>query len=113
VAEILLQLSVPSVDFKKVETGLMILQSIYQAGPSSNGNILRAGHEIADDENFADALLGSLHKASQRVKENWESSQALSTFISLATRLLSLTSAEQIKDRYLVYLANVRVVAFG
>ncbi len=110
---VLLQLSVPSVDFKNVETGLVILQSIYQAGPSSNGNVLRAGHEIVDDENFANALLISLHEASQRVKENWESSQALSTFISLATRLLSLTSAEQIKDGCLVYLAGVRLVAFG
>jgi Protein of unknown function (DUF3638)/Protein of unknown function (DUF3645) len=110
---ILLQLSAPSVDFKKVETGLVILQSIYQAGPSNNGNVLRAGHEIVDDENFALALLESLHEASQRVKENWESSQALSTFISLAARLLSLTSAGQIKDKCLVYLASVRVVAFG
>jgi hypothetical protein len=110
---ILLQLSVPSVDFKKVETSFVILQSIYQAGPSRNGNVLRAGHEIVDDENYAYALLGSLHEASERVKENWESSQAFSTYISLATRLLSLTSAEQIKDKCLEYLASVRVVAFG
>lgn len=91
----------------------MILQSIYQAGPSNNGNVLRAGHEIVDDENFVLALLESLHEALQRVKENWESSQALSTFISLAARLLSLTSAGQIKDKSLVYLASLRVVAFG
>jgi hypothetical protein len=36
----------------KVETGLVILQSIYQAGPPSNGSVLRAGHGIVDDENF-------------------------------------------------------------
>jgi Protein of unknown function (DUF3638)/Protein of unknown function (DUF3645) len=109
---ILLQLSLPSVDFKKTETGLVILHSIYQAGPSSNSNVLRASHEIVDNENFAHALLGSLHEALQRVKENWESSKALSTFISLATRLLSLTSKEQTKDKCLIYLASVRVVAF-
>ena len=110
---ILLQLSAPSVDFKRVETGLVILQSIYQAGPSTNGNVLRAGHEIVDDENFAHALLASLHEALQRVKENWDSSQALSIFISLAARLLSLTSAGQIRDRCLVFLTSARAVAFG
>jgi hypothetical protein len=91
----------------------VVLQSIYQAGPSSNWDVLRAGHKVVADENFAHALLGSLHEASQRIKENWESSQALSTFISLATRLLSLTTTEKIKNRCLVYLAGVRAVAFG
>ena len=110
---ILLQLAVPSVDFKKVETSLVILQSIYQAGPPGNGSVLRAGHEIVDDENFACSLLETLNEALQRVKENWESSQALSTFISLAARLLSLTSTGQVKDKCLAYLASVRVVVFG
>jgi hypothetical protein len=110
---ILLQLSVPFVDLKKIETGLVILQSIYQAGPPGKDSVLRAGHDIVDDRNFAHALLETLHEALQRVKENWESSQALSTFISLATRLLSLTSTEQTKDKCLAYLASVRVVAFG
>ncbi|KKZ67076.1 hypothetical protein EMCG_07247 [[Emmonsia] crescens] len=108
---ILLQLSAPSVDFKKVETGLVILQSIYQTGPSSNENVRRAGHQILEDENFAHSLLANLQKASQRVKENWESSQALSTFISLATRLLSLTSVGQIREGCLAYLASARAVA--
>jgi hypothetical protein len=61
---------VPSVNFKKVETGLIILQSIYQAGPSINNNVLRVSHEIVDEENFIYTLLGSLHEALQRVKEN-------------------------------------------
>ncbi|TVY56340.1 hypothetical protein LCER1_G002622 [Lachnellula cervina] len=110
----ILQISVTSsVDFKKLETGLTILQSIYQTGPPSSGSVLRAGHEILDDDNLAHAILKALREALQRVKENWESSQALSTFISLAARLLSLTSSNQIKEGCLHYLASVRVVAFG
>ena len=109
---ILLQLTVPSVDFKKVETGLVILQSICQAGLPSGNNVLRSSHEVVGDETFAAVLLDSLHDALQRVKENWESSQALSTFICLATRLLSLASTEQIRTRCMVYLASVRVVTF-
>jgi hypothetical protein len=109
---ILLQLSVPTVDFKTDETGLVVLQAIYQTGPSKDGNVLRIGHEILNDESFAHALLAALYEALSRTKENWESSNALSIFISLASRLLSLTSSEHIKDRSLAYLADVRHVSF-
>ncbi|TVY36417.1 hypothetical protein LSUB1_G007938, partial [Lachnellula subtilissima] len=109
----ILQLSVTSsVDFRKVEASLTILQCIYQTGPPSSGGVLRAGHAILDDDNLAHAILKALGEALQRVKENWESSQALSTYISLAARLLSLTSSDQTKEGCLLYLANVRVVAF-
>ncbi|PGH08675.1 hypothetical protein AJ79_05957 [Helicocarpus griseus UAMH5409] len=109
---ILLQLSAPSVDFKKVETGLVILQTIYQAGPSNNdNNFLRVGHEVLSDENFAKALLASLHEALGRFKENWESSQALSTFICLARRLLTLTSTDQMIEACLNYLSCARAIA--
>jgi hypothetical protein len=83
---ILLQLSVPVVDFKTIETNLVILQSIYQTGPPDKSNFLRVGHDIVDDEMFAHSLLGALHEALNRVKENWESCNALSIFISLASR---------------------------
>ncbi|KAF2835464.1 hypothetical protein M501DRAFT_432682 [Patellaria atrata CBS 101060] len=109
---ILLQLCAPSVDFKKVETTFVVLQSIYQAGPSSDEGILRSGHKIVDEESFAHAFLESLHIASQRVKENWESSQALSTFISLAARLLSLNTTDVIKNLCLGYLDEIRAIAF-
>ncbi|RMZ91442.1 hypothetical protein DV736_g1343, partial [Chaetothyriales sp. CBS 134916] len=110
---ILVQLSAPSVDFRKVETTLVILQSIYQAGPSLDGNILRAGHEVLSDHNFAIVLLKSLDESLQRVRENWESSQAVSTFISVSSRLLSLTAAEDIKTQCLDYLRETRAVTFG
>ncbi|KLJ08813.1 hypothetical protein EMPG_15752 [Blastomyces silverae] len=110
---ILLQLSAPSIDFKKIETGLVILQSIYQAGPSNHSNVLRVGHEIADDDTFANALLASLFDALRRVRENWEASQALSTFMSLARRLLTLTSTQQVREQCMVYLASTRVTALN
>ncbi|KAN0110108.1 hypothetical protein V8E51_006495 [Hyaloscypha variabilis] len=108
---ILLQLSVPVVDFKIVETCLVILQAIYQAGPSSNNNVRRRGHEVLEEETLARPLLRALHDALDRFKENWESSQALSTFISLVSRLLSLTSSAEIRDMSLAFLADVRCVA--
>ncbi|KAE9371942.1 hypothetical protein N431DRAFT_456702 [Stipitochalara longipes BDJ] len=110
---ILLQLAVPAVDFKVAETGLVILQSIYQAGPSNSEKFLRAGHDILNDENFACSLLAALNDALERIKENWESSLALSTFISLASRLLSLTASQSVEEKSLAYLSDVRHVALG
>ncbi|KAK5188622.1 hypothetical protein LTR92_011357 [Exophiala xenobiotica] len=98
---VLLQLSAPSVDFKKVETALVILQSICQAGPFLDGSILISSHEVVGDGRSADALLRSLDENLQQVRENWESSQALGTFIS------------DVKTRCLTYLRNARAVTFG
>ncbi|KAE8440778.1 hypothetical protein EG329_006578 [Mollisiaceae sp. DMI_Dod_QoI] len=109
---ILLQLSMPTVNFKKVETGLTVLQAIYQAGPPKGDHVLREGHAIVEDENFCTALLNVLEQALERIKENWESSQTLSTLVSLATRILSLTTAGEIEQKCLAYLCVVRDVAF-
>lgn len=108
---LLVQLSMPSVDFRKVETTLVILQSIYQAGPPDDDNIIRKGHRILDDETFSLGLLAKLHEASARIEENWESSQGLGIFISIATRLLDLTSVKRVKERCLGYLSFARAIA--
>ena len=110
---ILTQLSVPSLDFTKVETNILLLQSIYQAGPPGEGNGVRPSHEVLANETFGHAILVKLRDALQRVKENWESSWALASFIHLTARLLSLVSSAQIQDGCLKYLAKAREVAFG
>jgi hypothetical protein len=110
---ILVQLATPTVDFNKAETGLVVLQCIQQTGPSQFGNVLRAGHRIGDEEKFANTFLKSLHESLERIRENWESSQALSTFISLAARILSLTSTDQVREICLSYLTCARAVALG
>ncbi|RMD42864.1 hypothetical protein DV735_g2274, partial [Chaetothyriales sp. CBS 134920] len=110
---ILTQLAAPSVDFRKVESAMVILQSIYQAGPSLGTNALRASHEVLTDQLFAKTLLGKLNESFQRVRENWESSQAVSTFISISARLLSLASTEEIKTLCLEFLHETRAVTFG
>jgi hypothetical protein len=110
---LLRELTLPSVDLKKVETSLVVLQSIYQAGPPKGGCVFRESHYILNDKNFSHCLLEALHGALQRVRENWESFQALQTFISLARRLLSLSSAQDIKVECLMYLAKARFVTFS
>ncbi|KAI0836018.1 hypothetical protein F5Y06DRAFT_275036 [Hypoxylon sp. FL0890] len=108
---ILVQLALPSVDFSKEETALVILQCIFQAGPRHNDNALRAGHKVLSDTSFDQALLQCLDEACRRVEENWHSLQALGIFVSIARRLLSLAPAEHVRIRTLEFLAMARDVA--
>ncbi|KAI1210197.1 uncharacterized protein F4807DRAFT_72953 [Annulohypoxylon truncatum] len=108
---ILVQLAMPSIDFKREETMLVILQCIFQAGPRDGGNILRTGHKVLSDNSFAHALLGRLHEALGRVQENWQSFQALGIFVALSRRLLSLAPMEDVKHECLRFLATTREVA--
>ncbi|KAK5126609.1 hypothetical protein LTR85_009543 [Meristemomyces frigidus] len=111
-SNLLIQLGFPAINFKKVESTLVILQCIYQAGPPGS-DVLRAGHAFAGDDVAARMLLAELRVALQRIKKNWESSQALSTFISIASRLLSLSSSHEIQKSCVAYLEDARVIALG
>ncbi|KAI0547073.1 hypothetical protein F4679DRAFT_598040 [Xylaria curta] len=109
---ILIQLAAPSLDFRKDETAIFVLQCLYQSGPSSD-TPLRASHAIIDDEGFAFSMLENLTTAWNRVKENWESAQALGVFSAATARLLSLTSSENVRQRCLELLSTLRTGAFA
>nr|POE84323.1 hypothetical protein CFP56_76392 [Quercus suber] len=109
---LVLQLGFPAVSFKNQETTLFVLQCIYQAGPPAGNNILRAGHACLTNDDFVSKLLSELNGALQRTKENWESSQALSTFISIASRVLSMSTSVNIKGACLEFLKDARKVTF-
>ena len=53
-------------------------------------SVLRESHAIFNDDDKGLFSLEQLSLAIQRVKENWESAQALSTFVAIAARILSL-----------------------
>jgi len=109
-SNILLQLAVPSVDFKKQETTIFFLQCIYQAGPpSKNYDAMREAHRVIYDDSKARSVLENLGVALQRVKKNWESVQALNTFVMVATRVLTLNHS--VKDDCLSFLKTCRDVA--
>ncbi|KAL5371982.1 hypothetical protein PMIN02_012711, partial [Paraphaeosphaeria minitans] len=91
---ILLQLAMPNVDFKKLETSLVLLQCIYQTGPQSpDKDQLRESHYQLRHDTYAAAIMSNLNTALDRVKENWESVNALSAFIAIAARVLSLNQS--------------------
>ncbi|KAK3110708.1 hypothetical protein LTR53_014728 [Teratosphaeriaceae sp. CCFEE 6253] len=109
---LLIQLGFPAIDFKNVETTLVLLQCIYQSGPAGD-DVLREGHGFCGHYESAAKLLEELDVALQRIKTNWESSQALSIFINIASRLLSLSSSTTIHTACLTYLREGRAIAFG
>ena len=107
---ILQQLAMPGVDFKKFETTLVFLQCIYQTGPPGDDH-LREAHALLRSNEVACNLIAHLDAAIERIKQNWESAQALSLFATIATRILFLISAEW--DPCLSLLAKVREISSG
>lgn len=123
-ANILLQIAMPSLDFKKPETTLFLLQCAHQAGPrlsvspdllscSDERSALRSSHHFFSSEEKAHSLLQRLTEALQRVKSNWESSQALFIFVAIAARALSLSAFSRVQEACLVFLATCRDIAMG
>ncbi|GAM88641.1 hypothetical protein ANO11243_066750 [Dothideomycetidae sp. 11243] len=107
---ILVQLSMPAVDFKRTESHQIVLQASRQAGPRGD-TLHRQGHEDLLDENLVLDLLRGLQRGLNSIKGNWDSHQALNTYVLLATRLLTLTESTVAQRELLEYLKQCRAVA--
>lgn len=107
---ILQQLAMPGVDFKKFETTLVFLQCIYQTGPPGE-DYLREAHALLRSNEKASIMISHLDTAVERVKQNWESTQALSLFATIATRVLFLVPA--VHGPCLLLLAKIRQISSG
>ncbi|EGP88529.1 uncharacterized protein MYCGRDRAFT_85558 [Zymoseptoria tritici IPO323] len=113
---IVLQLAAPTIDLRSDETVMVVFQCIYQAGPAASeesDDTLRAAHALLKLADFSRLLLNSLEAALQRVKENWESANALALFAAIASRLLTLASRPDVHVACLNFLSKVRHVAFA
>ncbi|SMY26080.1 unnamed protein product [Zymoseptoria tritici ST99CH_1A5] len=106
------QIGMATVDFRKPETLLVLFQCIYQSGPPSGGD-LRESHEVLSDITFAAALVQNLESTLERIKENWESSHALCVFTAMASRVLSASDCPKIQKSCVEFLHKARVVSFG
>jgi hypothetical protein len=109
-SNILAQLAVPTLDFAKVETHCLLLQTILQAGPS-NSSIERISHHVLTDTLFGNAMFEQLEAALRRVEGNWESWRAVAAFIQLALRTVSLTLSKDVRERGLRFLDTARQVS--
>ncbi|KAF2276055.1 uncharacterized protein EI97DRAFT_47175 [Westerdykella ornata] len=106
---ILAQLAMPTIDFGKVETQILIVQTIFQAGlPSEQGTVERQAHNILVDDAFGSSFISQLEKALLGIQENWDRWRALANFIQLTVRLLTFTGSAAIAARCSDLLAKGR-----
>ncbi|KAJ5117788.1 hypothetical protein N7448_011420 [Penicillium atrosanguineum] len=109
---ILLELSMPSVDMKKIETTIFVLQIINQAGPSKADATLRQGHAILCDDVFTVEVLSRIGETMERIQQNWETIHGLNSLIRLVLRILSLSPSEKVRAMCLESLSDLRRSAF-
>lgn len=106
---ILAQLYAPTVDFKKAETELVLLQCIGQVGPPQNA-VLRSNHSILDNCVLAEKLIDGIFQLSQSLEQNCKAASAFGAFISLALHLLSVCQHSHIQRKCQAYLKFSRCV---
>ncbi|KAM3514412.1 hypothetical protein MY11210_001966 [Beauveria gryllotalpidicola] len=106
---VLTQLHMPTVDFANHDVLLILLQILGQVGPP-DGTICRAGHQFIIREDFTFACVDGLEAALDKIRENWESYHAVSGYIALTSKLLSLTSEDEASKRCLRFLDKCRTV---
>ncbi|KAL1893975.1 hypothetical protein Sste5346_006116 [Sporothrix stenoceras] len=109
---VLVQLSMPAVEFRQMETCLFVLQVVYQAGPPGRGDwAARRGHVVLHDEAFVGALLDAVFDTHARIKDNWMAHLTLGILVWVTTRVLSVSTDEEARLRCISFLADARQTA--
>ncbi|KAK8131570.1 hypothetical protein PG984_008008 [Apiospora sp. TS-2023a] len=107
---VLAQLAMPSVDFNQVETALIILQAINEAGPCTDVplNELRDAHDLLNDQAFALSLVDALWNVFHQVRQNWECDIAMLVLSSICTRILCTSSDPETRQACGKFLSRLR-----
>lgn len=91
---VFIQLAIPDVHFNKFETAIFSLQLSLQVGPNETATVERCRHTRLSDPEFGRGMLERLHGCVSRIKENWESNNALWIFTFLTAGLPSITTRD-------------------
>lgn len=83
-------------NFNREETYTLVTQAIWQAGPFDKLNACRESHIDPKEEEFGHSLLSALNDALDSIEGNWQGAVAARAFVSLTTRLLSLSLSDTI-----------------
>ena len=100
-----------TLNFNCYEIYALIMQAAWQAGPSSKGQVCRESHVDLEEIEFGRSLLSALDDAFGTVEGNWQGASAARTFIALATRLLSLSTCEVIREGCFRFLRRARTIS--
>ena len=111
---ILAQLAMPSVDFNQIDTALVVLQAISEAGPPCADvppNKLRDSHKLLNERTFAFSLLENLRATFQRVRSSWECDVTMLVLSHICTRLLCTSRDSEIQHACRALLSELRFTA--
>lgn len=119
---VLLNLAMPFLDINKLETFLLIWQTVEQSGLCAS-TWRRVTHRRTEDTRFVNACLANLAERLDNIKESWKSRHALAVLTLIGCRLLStcpgqnaaacLTFLAACRDASLRWLRTLRHRAFG
>ena len=92
------------------ETHALIIQAAWQVGPFSQDKVYREFHVDFKEKRFGMSLLLALKDATGTIEGNWQGATAVHTFITLASRLLSLSTCDMVRTGCYQFLRRARVI---
>ncbi|MCJ1386871.1 hypothetical protein MMC17_009999 [Xylographa soralifera] len=100
-------------NFSRDETYILVTQMAWQAGPSGTGGVCRESHVDLEEEKYGNSLLSVLGEATGAIEGNWQGASAARTFVTVASRLLSLSLSDLVRDACCRFLRRVRAISLS
>lgn len=92
-------------------TGCAQTWNVKTALPPSQRHICRESHADVEEIEFGRSLLPTLDDALGTIEGNWQGASAARTFVALATRLLSLSPCEVVREGCFRFLRRARAIS--
>ena len=100
-------------NFNRDETYTLVTQMAWQAGPIGRGEVCRESHVDLEEKDYGSSLLSALNEATGVIEGNWQGASAARTFVTLATRLLSLSLSDVVRKGCCQFLRRVRAISLS
>ncbi|KAK4220947.1 hypothetical protein QBC38DRAFT_155242 [Podospora fimiseda] len=117
-ANILVQLSMPSIDFNRKQTLALILQACLELGPRDVSecaefevSLAREAHGDTQKHSFMSQIIAAMRDALERICESWQNDIALCVLTCMATRLLFLSPTPMTSSLLVQFLEELRKVS--
>lgn len=105
------ELTAHILNFNCYEIYALIVQAAWQVGPSSKRQVCRESHADLEEIEFGRSLISALDDALGTIEGNWQGASAARTFVALATRLLSLSPWEVVREGCFRFLRRARAIS--
>lgn len=99
--------------FSNDAVSMLIMQTAWQAGPSTQSETCRESHLDLQELEFGENLLSELGNMLKSIEANWQEGIAAQILINLAARLLSISEHEEIARRAVEFLRKARSVCLN